>query len=175
MSRSPLPLVIEDVSTFATQLRKSWPHEPPGQSEALALIARAAGYRNHQHLKATADQAVTPDKAAQKRIQDAMRVFDDTGVMQRWPKKTSVQRLCLLWFWSRLPAKRDLSETEVNAVLKAGEAFGDHVLLRRSLIDGRLVQRTSDGRVYRRLEAAPTAEERQVIRALSERQLSAQL
>ncbi len=175
MSRSPLPLVIEDVSAFATALRKSWPADPPGQAQALTLIARAAGYRNHQHLKANADVQDAPDKAAQKRVQDALRVFDAEGIMQRWPKKTSVQRLCLMWFWSRLPARRDLSEAEVNAVLQAGEAFGDHVLLRRSLIDGRLVQRTNDGRIYRRLEAAPAPEERQVIRALSERQLAAQV
>ncbi len=174
MSRSPLPLVIEDVSAFATALRKSWPDDPPGQSQALTLIARAAGYRNHQHLKADVGQDDPPDKASQKRIQDALRVFDERGVMQRWPKKTSVQRLCLLWFWSRLPARQDLTEAEVNAILQAGEAFGDHVLLRRSLIDGRLVQRTNDGRVYRRLEAAPTPEERQVIRALSERQVMTQ-
>lgn len=173
MSRSPLPLVIEDVSTFAIALRKSWPADPPGQAQALTLIARAAGYRNHQHLRADTPPDGAPDKAAQKRIADALRVFDASGIMQRWPKKTSVQRLCLLWFWSRLPARRDLSEAEVNAVLQAGEAFGDHVLLRRSLIDGRLVQRTTDGRVYRRREAAPTPEERQVIRILSERQLNA--
>ncbi len=173
MSRSPLPLVIEDVSAFATQLRKSWPEDPPGQSQALTLIARAAGYRNHQHVKASVSTDAPPDKAALKRIQDALRVFDDQGIMTRWPKKTSVQRLCLLWFWSRLPAKRDLSEAEVNDVLQAGEAFGDHVLLRRSLIDGRLVQRTADGRTYRRLEAEPTPEERQVIRALSARQIAA--
>ncbi len=175
MSRSPLPLVIEDLSAFATQLRKSWPAEPPGQSQTLSLIARAAGYRNHQHLRADVEDDGAPDRNAQKRITDALRVFDDNGVMQRWPKKTSVQRLCLLWFWSRLPAKRDLSEAEVNEVLQAGEAFGDHVLLRRSLIDGRLVTRTNDGQVYRRLEAAPTPEERQVIRALSERQLAAKV
>lgn len=172
MSRTPLPLVIEDLSTFATALRKSWPDDPPGQSQALTLIAKAAGYRNHQHLKADAQTDAPLDKPAVRRIEDALRVFDDAGIMQRWPKKTSVQRLCLVWFWSRLPSRRDLTEKEVNESLKAGEAFGDHVLLRRSLIDGRLVNRTKDGHIYRRCEIRPTAEERAVMRSLSERRAS---
>jgi len=171
MSRSQLPLLVEDVSTFATQLRRSWPSEPPGQSQALTLIARAAGYRNHQHLRAQAPRDAVPDPAAQKRIKEALRVFDADGIMIRWPKKTSVQRLCLLWFWSRLPGRCDLTEPEVNAVLQAGEAFGDHVLLRRSLIDHGFVKRTIDGKTYRRVEAAPSAEERSLIRSLSERHL----
>lgn len=171
MTRSPLPLVIEDVSAFATTLRKHWPSDPPGQSQALALIAKAAGYRNHQHLRAVAPAAATIDKASEKRIADALRVFDENGLMMRWPKKTSVQRLCMLWFWSRLPGRQDLSEAQVNEVLLAGESFGDHVLLRRSLIDHKLVKRTRDGKIYRRIEAQPTAEERIVIRALSQRHM----
>lgn len=169
MSRSPLPLVIEDVSDFAQALRKNLSDTNLSQSQALQLIARAAGYRNHQEFKAKTVEANALDDLATKRVKDALRVFDDAGVMIRWPQKTSVQRLCLAWFWSRLPARRDLTEKEVNEVLKAGEQFGDHVLLRRSLIDHKLVTRTIDGRSYRRIERQPDNEERAVIRVLSER------
>jgi hypothetical protein len=69
-----------------------------------------------------------------------------------------VQGLCLWPFWAQLPAHQDLSEKEVNAVLKGGLSFDDHVLLRRSLIDHKLATRTIDGRVYRRIEQRPTPE-----------------
>ena len=175
MTRSPLPLVIEDVSAFAQNFRKHWPDEPPSHTQLLALIAKSAGYRNHQHLKAEAKPELKKTKDAEKRIQDALRVFDADGLMTRWPKKTSVQALCMAWFWSLLPAKTDLTESQVNEVLKAAEKFGDHVLLRRSLIDHQLVTRALDGSTYRRIEQSPPAEARQVIRALSERVLTAQI
>lgn len=176
MSRSPLPLVIEDVSAFATALRKQWPLTEPTHSQMLNLIAKAAGYRNHQHVKSEVDATVGDlDKSATQRIKDALRVFDDVGLMTRWPKKTSVQALCLAWFWSQLPAKRDLTEQEVNAALMQSEAFGDHVLLRRSLIDHGMAKRTPNGKTYRRIERQPSQEERHIIRQLSERVLVARV
>jgi len=172
MSRSPIPLFIEDISSFATAMRQNWPAEAPSHTATLALIARAAGYRNHQHLKANAEQDSALDKAAEKRIKDALRVFSEDGMMIRWPQKTSLQRLCMVWFWSRLPGRIDLSEKDVNAILKEGEAFGDHVLLRRSLIDHKLVKRSIDGRIYRKIEQRPSLEERQFLRTLSARHMT---
>ncbi|SEW14995.1 hypothetical protein SAMN04488515_1288 [Cognatiyoonia koreensis] len=169
MPRSQIPLVIEDASAFARNLRQDWPREPLGQAEMLARIAKAAGYRNHQHLKAETPEEQPLDKDAQKRITDALRVFSNDAIMVRWPQKTSVQRLCLMWFWSRIPGRIDLTENQVNDILRAGERFGDHVLLRRSLIDQKLVKRSIDGSVYRRIEQRPRPEERQFLRNLSER------
>lgn len=175
MTRSPLPLVIEDVSAFAQTLRKSWPTNSPSHAQVLTLIAKAAGYRNHQHLKAEVTPPPAVSKDAAKRIEDALRVFDNDGIMLRWPKKTSVQALCIAWFWSLLPAKADLTETQVNEIVQNAEGFGDHVLVRRSLIDHGFVTRTRDGRTYRRIEQSPSSEARAVIRALSERVLSAKV
>ena len=169
MSRPQTPLVIADLSAFATALRQNWPDTKPGQSQTLTLIAKAAGYRNHQQLKAATPDDPPPDKLAAKRVSDALRAFDNAGLMTRWPQKTSLQRLCLMWFWARLPGRKDLTEQQVNQVLKAGETFGDHVLLRRSLIDHGLMKRAIDGRIYRKIEQRPTPEERQFLRELSER------
>ncbi|WP_438956218.1 DUF2087 domain-containing protein [Cognatiyoonia sp.] len=77
----------------------------------------------------------------------------------------------MAWFWNLLPAKTDLIETQVNEIVQNAERFGDHVLIRHSLIDHGLVTRTRDGRTYRRIEQSPTSEARTVIRALSERVL----
>ena len=172
MSRSPIPLVIDDLSHFATHLRSHWPAEPVTQSAALGLIAQAAGYRNHQHLKARAAPLPELDRQASNRVKAALAIFDDHARMTRWPLKTSVQRLCLAWFWTRLPDRSDLTEKEVNAILRDNEVFGDHVLLRRCLIEHRMATRTPDGATYRRVGRVPDAEERAVIRALSARALT---
>ncbi|MEM9425594.1 MAG: DUF2087 domain-containing protein [Pseudomonadota bacterium] len=169
MSRTPLPLVIEDVAQFAEALRRAWPDDPPGHLSAMNLVARAAGYRSWQVLKATAPLPDQPSDQDLRRVNLALRAFDSEGRMNRWPKGYAVQRLCLTAFWSRIPSHRDLSEREINAILKEGEVFGDHVLLRRSLIDHELVRRTNDGGVYRRVERRPDAAERTVIRSLAER------
>ncbi len=174
MSRSPIPLMIDDLSQFATHLRSHWPGAEVTQTQALGLIAQAAGYRNHQHLKASQPPALPAlDKQALNRIKAALAVFDGSARMIRWPLKTSVQRLCLAWFWTRLPDRVDLTEQDVNAVLKANEVFGDHVLLRRALIEHKMAKRTVDGATYRRIGRSPDAEERAVIKALSERALAA--
>jgi hypothetical protein len=169
MPRTQLPLVIEDLSQFADALRRTWPETPPGHQSALSVVARAAGYRSWQSLKGSVPIAESIGTAELRRVSLALRVFDDAGRMTRWPKGHAVQGLCLSAFWARLPARRDLSEKDVNAILKSGETFGDHVLVRRSLIDHGMVRREIDGSVYRRVERRPTAAELSVIRTLAER------
>lgn len=174
MSSTPIPLVIDDLSKFARYFREHWPDDPPGQAQTLGLIARAAGYRNHQTLKAqlaAAEPEAPLTSVEARRLRDALRVFDEAGTMTRWPLKRSVQALCLAAFWSVLPARRNMSEAEVNAVIKAGESFGDHVLIRRSMIEHQMAKRQRDGSNYRRVERRPTALERQLIRAIAERRL----
>ncbi len=157
MSQDVTPLYVADVSAFTKALRKSLNEADtlPSHAAMLAMVAKAAGYRNHQHLKADQPKPTELDELALKR---ALRVFDDQGRMIRWPKWTKVQGLCLWPFWARMPAHQDMTEKEVNEILKPGLTFGDHVLLRRSLIDHKLATRTIDGRTYRRIEQRPTQE-----------------
>ncbi|PSL20656.1 DUF2087 domain-containing protein [Shimia abyssi] len=156
MSKDATPLFIPDVTGFAKTLRKSLADQDgiPGHAAMLALIAKSAGYKNHQHLRAKP----APEPLDELALKRALRVFDETGRMARWPKQTKVQGLCLWPFWARLPAHQDMTEKEVNEALKQGLAFADHVLLRRSLIDHKLATRTIDGRTYRRLEQKPPPE-----------------
>src|SRR5262249_6778593 len=65
----------------------------------------------------------------------------------------------------RFDSRRVYSENEVNAVLKAANAFGDHVTLRRELVDHRLLARTRDGSEYRKLPARPDSEARALLTA----------
>ncbi|MEM7719081.1 MAG: DUF2087 domain-containing protein [Pseudomonadota bacterium] len=157
------------MSKFAEALRTAWPDARPTHLSAMNLVARAAGYRSWNVLKASAPPPSAIAEEEARRINLALRVFDATGRMTRWPKGYLVQGLCLVAFWSRIPSHRDLTERQINAILKDGEVFGDHVLLRRSLIDHGLMRRSNDGSVYRRVERKPSTAERFMIRALSER------
>ena len=146
MARDHIALTIPDLSSFAKSLRTELQKKDdlPGHAAFLGLIAKAAGYQNHQHLRASQETAPNPQLAK------AQMVFDASGTMFRWPKQTSVQELCLWTFWARTPDATDLSEAQINDVLVSGHSFGDHPLLRRAMIDHGMLSRTMDGRIYRK-------------------------
>ncbi len=54
-------------------------------------------------------------------------------------------------------------------VLKALNGFGDHVLMRREMIDWGMMTRSLDCKVYRRVETKPPAEAASLIARLQER------
>ncbi len=175
MARDAIAFHVSDLAAFARALRKGLAEEGalPGHLGLLNHIARAGGFRNYQHLKARASAATAagapPGPVDEKRLAQALRTFDAEGRMIRWPARTAMQGLCLWALWAHLPARREMAEAEVNAVLDRWHLFGDRALLRRSLIDHGQASRSTDGRVYRRTEAAPPAEARALIRALAGR------
>jgi hypothetical protein len=180
MSKDVHVLTIPDISALAKTLRRELEARDtrPSHVELLNIIARGAGFRNFQHLKASQSAAVRleapqvpaePEPVDHRKIEQVLRCFDGSGVMARWPKKTSQQKLALWWCWAQIPARRDLAEREVNEILKRFNGFGDHVLIRRELIDWGMVSRSADCRIYRRIETRPPAEAANLIRHLAER------
>ena len=163
MAREQHSITIDDLSVFTKSLRNSLKQHGalPGHAAMLGLVARAAGYRNYQHLKAAKPVASVSESKAMAR---ALRIWDN-GIMTRWPKQVSVQHLCCWVFWADVPAKTVLSEKDINAILNARHSFGDQAILRRSLVEHGLIQRTIDGRVYRRVEQAPPPEAAALIAA----------
>ncbi|SFS12721.1 DUF2087 domain-containing protein [Yoonia litorea] len=160
MAREAIAITIDDLSQFTKTLRNALKQQDnlPGHATMLGLVAKAAGYENFQHLKAAAPQTKPSFEPEQKkRMERALRIWDN-GIMTRWPKQTSMQGLCLWVFWADLPANQDMTEKEVNAILKARHSFKDHAILRRSMVEHRLVKRTTDGSVYRRIEQTPPPE-----------------
>lgn len=178
MSRDAISITIPDLSQFAKSLRAGLQQVEtvPTHLGLLGQIAKAAGYQNYQHLKANhegkpaqAAKVAAPLSTASRARERAMRVFDADGVMARWPKQASARMLCLWALWAQIPANTELSEPQVNDLLKTAADFGDHVLLRRSLIDFGLASRTADGSRYRRIEQAPPADAVAFIRDITSR------
>lgn len=183
MTREAIPLVLPDVAAFARALGRSLEArqptrpDPPGHVELLNLIARASGQRSYQALRAaarlpaaaaaldTAPAAPALTPAARK----ALTQFDARGRLVRWPNKYSVQRLAMWVLWTHFDAKRVYTEREVNEIIKLWHTWGDHVTLRRELINHRLLTRKSDGSEYRKLPARPDDEVRWLLRAWRER------
>ncbi|WP_280152443.1 DUF2087 domain-containing protein [Piscinibacter sp. XHJ-5] len=177
MPRHPVPLHADDISSFAKALGRqlTTAHEreprPPCHVELLNMLARAAGHRNFQSLRAR-PPAVVP-QAAPAALGDiavkALRQFDDVGRLVRWPTKHSVQRMMLWGLWMRFDSRRKYSERQVNELLNAWHLFGDHCTLRRELVTMRLLERKSDGSAYRKLPARPDPQTMAMLRALRAR------
>ena len=170
MSKQLIAFAHPDLSALAKSLRSqltALDHKPT-HVEMLNLLARANGHANFQHLRAN----FVPDAIPafdQSRVDKVIRHFDAQGRMIRWPAKTNHQDLCLWVIWSRIPAAERLSEKELNEHIIAAHLFGDHAILRRSLVDAGLLARTPDGRIYRRIEQLPPADATALLQAISAR------
>ena len=185
MSRELTPLVAADLSIFAKSLRAQWAerHErgvgAPSHVEMLNLLARAAGHRNVQAMRAAQPSApcAAPvrgprgprDPTLTETADRALRQFDASGRLVRWPTKRALQVLALWCLWMLFDGKRRYREREVNELLNARHLFGDHCLLRRELIEMKLLTRTPGGAEYRKVAARPDAEVVALLSALRQR------
>ncbi len=176
MTRELIALPVADASRFAKTLRTQLQarldtkHALPGHVELLNMLSRAAGYRNFQTLKAAkpliplapAASNPAPQTEATYSLTDtakkALGQFDEQGRLVRLPVKFSVQRMVMWALWLHVPAKRVMTEREINEVLKAWNTFDDHVTPRRELINMQLMTRKPDGSEYRKMTARPTEE-----------------
>lgn len=179
MSKELLPFEAADISAVAKSLRTQLADHagPPGHVEMLNMLARAAGYGNFQHFRAQLaararlEAAAPPPPAPVDYVKLAKlaRYFGPDGRMIRWPSKFSHQAPCLWVLWSRLPARRTFTEPEINVLLAGQHGFGDHVLLRREMVNYGMIGRTTDCRSYWRIEQQPPTEALALIRQVAGR------
>lgn len=181
MSRIRFPLVADDISAFARTLSRELAASgtSPGHLSLLNMLARSAGFRNFQHLRAAhaAGQRLAAPPPAEPvdhdLVERAARQFGPEGRLRQWPSRQGIQMLCLWVLWSRLPAGVEMIEKQVNTNLNANHDFGDPAILRRSLFGMGLVMRERDGSGYRRQERRPPPEARALIRLLEDRSTKA--
>ncbi|AXE35589.1 DUF2087 domain-containing protein [Chromobacterium phragmitis] len=161
MSRTVYPFYSSDISSLARSLKQQWAEQAgaPGHLQILNMLARSAGFQNFQHLRAEHERpAPVEPQAASASTQRLLRHFDAEGRLMRWPKKFSEQRACLWALWDGLPRGEEWDEPAVNLAIRALEAFGDHVLIRRELVEGGWMGRTDDCRRYWLLDPAAPEE-----------------
>jgi hypothetical protein len=82
---------------------------------------------------------------------------DSRGRLKTWPRKRRLQHAALCLIADSFEVGRDYSAAEVADVLAGEHAFNDPALLRRSLIEHGLMERTDDGSRYWRALTAPEA------------------
>jgi hypothetical protein len=177
MPKTLVPYAAADVSSVAKSLKSALDERhlagrpPPSHVELLNLLARAAGVRNFQTLKACA-KPVAPVAAVPELPQElsatakkTLLQFDAAGRLVRLPNKFSVQQLAMWVLWTRFAARRDYTEKEVNAILNAWNTFGDHATLRRELVNMKLLGRESDCSRYWKEPRRPDADTRAFLRA----------
>jgi hypothetical protein len=178
MSRLSIPYAVADISALSRSLRGELERlgRIPSHLELLNMLARSAGHANYQHLRAGAQPApspIPPRKAAPepdlRLVERAANHFGPDGQLLRWPARDKQVQLCLWVLWSRIPAGHAFSEAEIGGLLNDWHSFGDHALLRRALFDARLVDRTVDGREYRRIEQPPPPELRPLLALIAAR------
>lgn len=175
MTRSPLPLRADDLSTFARALSTQLGDTSPSHLSLMNMLARSAGFQNVQHMRAVhaagsrLARETAPPPGDHRLVARALRQFDGAGRLTGWPARRAVQTLALHALWSVIPPETAMTETEVNALLGAEHLFGDPATLRRTMISCGLLSRSPDGSNYRRIEQAPPPEARELIAHLKPR------
>ncbi|MCK8060162.1 MULTISPECIES: DUF2087 domain-containing protein [unclassified Fusibacter] len=78
--------------------------------------------------------------------------LDDQGRVKIWPSKQAKKKAVLRYLSSKFDFDKDYSEKKVNELIVQWHTFGDYFLLRRGLIELRLLQRTKNGAEYWRIK-----------------------
>ena len=177
MPRDTVPLHTEDLSRFARALAAELGDTAPSHLSLMNMLARSAGFRNFQHLRADAaaardrfDTPADPEPTIDpKRVERAMNHFDTEGRLVRWPTKNAIQKLVVWAFWADLDAGESLSEAEINERFCAEHHFGDPATIRRMLVGLQRVERARDGSAYTRVELPVTADAQELIRRVRDR------
>jgi hypothetical protein len=74
--------------------------------------------------------------------------LDDAGKIAQIPVPNKTKIPVLAYLASKFEENRVYSEKEVNKIIDAWHTFGDYFILRRLLIDYKLLERTPDGAKY---------------------------
>lgn len=175
MTKRPLPLYADDLTSFARALSRQLGDTSPSHLSLMNMLARAAGYQNVQHMRGAQAAGRRLDRAQETTppnshlVERTLNQFDADGRLRQWPSKRGVQTLALWALWSVLPAGATFQEKELNARLVEEHLFGDPATLRRTMISCGLLTREVDGSDYRRVEQAPPPDAKAVIAALGPR------
>lgn len=77
--------------------------------------------------------------------------LDGNLKLKVWPSKPAKKQAAMEYLASKFEYDREYAEKEVSEIIKANHTFNDHPMLRRELINRRLLERTPNGAVYRKV------------------------
>ncbi|MGM9988246.1 MAG: DUF2087 domain-containing protein [Bacillaceae bacterium] len=77
--------------------------------------------------------------------------LNEQGQIKGWPSKKIMKEEVLQYLSTKFEENEHYTEKEVNAIVEQWHTFGDYFLLRRGLIESKLLFRTKDGAKYWKL------------------------
>ena len=77
-----------------------------------------------------------------------VRFLDGEGRIKIWPSKMDMKNEVLAYLADKFESGRVYCEKEINMTINAWHTFNDYFLLRRGLIDAKLLFRTRNGSSY---------------------------
>jgi hypothetical protein len=76
------------------------------------------------------------------------KFLDEKGKIKIWPAKKDAKIEILKYLSTKFEYEIFYSEKEINAIIENWHSFNDYFLLRRGMVDYKLLCRTRDGSKY---------------------------
>jgi len=79
-------------------------------------------------------------------------LLNDQGKVTRWPAKYALKLEVIKYIGDKFEKGHTYNEKEVNNIINQWHTFGDYFIIRRGLVDYKLLARTKDGAKYWKIE-----------------------
>ena len=85
-------------------------------------------------------------------MQDIKTFLDDQGRVTKWPAKVAMKIEVIKYMGQFFDENINYTEKEVNQILSNYHTFNDYFILRRGLIDYKILARTRSGSQYWKID-----------------------
>lgn len=132
----------------AGDANKLYTYDPAGLQRVMFLARQLLSRHNVQAVGQEIAAAAQLDQARAGAPLALRDLLDAQGRITRWSSKLKEQEVMLRYLIEKFELERGYTEQQVNELLQQWYLDADFVLVRRSLIDAGLLQRTRDGARY---------------------------
>lgn len=132
----------------AGDANKLYTYDPAGLQRVMFLARQLLSRHNVQAVGQEIAAAAQLDQARASAPSALRDLLDAQGRITRWSSKLKEQEVMLRYLIEKFELERGYTEQQVNELLQQWYLDADFVLVRRSLIDAGLLQRTRDGARY---------------------------
>lgn len=132
----------------AGDANKLYTYDAAGLLRMMFLVRQLLSRRNVEAVSQEVSAAAQLEQARAGAPPILRDLLDEQGRITRWSGKAKEQEAVLHYLIDKFEPERGYTEQQVNELLRAWYLDADFVLVRRSLIDAGLLQRTRDGARY---------------------------